>query len=169
MTFLEHFILEGFPGGKVKNPPARAGNAGNAGLIPRSERSSGEGNGHSLQYSSLEKSHGQRSLAGYSHMESRRVRHGWAYTHILDGTHHKVFHLLNENRYRRMSEKNIMQDPGFASEVDSTWRIYLHPAQRAHSQRHWGGRQNPISSCDLLILVIPHGTHKQKRFSLFIC
>ena len=26
-----------------------------------------------------------------------------------------------------MSEKNIMQDPGFASEAEGTWRIYLHP------------------------------------------
>ena len=82
------------------------------------------------------------------------------HTHVLDGKHQKVFHLLNENCYRRMSEKTITQDPGFASEADSTWRIYLHPAQRAHRQKHWGGRENPTSSCDLLILVIPHGTHK---------
>ena len=34
----------------VKNPPA---NAGDAGSIPRSERSPGEGNGNSLQYSCL--------------------------------------------------------------------------------------------------------------------
>ena len=36
------------------------------GLIPGSGRSPGEGNGNPLQYSSLEKSHGQRSQAGYS-------------------------------------------------------------------------------------------------------
>ena len=42
----------GFPGGSaVKNPPA---NAGDAGSIPRLRRSSGEGNGNSLQYSCLE-------------------------------------------------------------------------------------------------------------------
>ena len=35
----------------VKNPPA---NAGEAGLIPGSGRSHGEGNGNSLQYSCLE-------------------------------------------------------------------------------------------------------------------
>ena len=34
----------------VKNPPA---NAGDAGLIPRSGRSRGEGNGNPLQYSCL--------------------------------------------------------------------------------------------------------------------
>ena len=48
-------------------------NAGDLGSIPGSGRSLGEGNGNSLQYSCLEKSHGQRSLAGYSpwgHRES---------------------------------------------------------------------------------------------------
>ena len=41
----------GFLGGSVvKNLPA---NAGDAGLIPVSERSSGEGNGNPLQYSCL--------------------------------------------------------------------------------------------------------------------
>ena len=41
----------GFPGGSmVKNPPA---NAGDAGLIPGSGRSSGEGNGNPPQYSCL--------------------------------------------------------------------------------------------------------------------
>ena len=54
----------GFPGGaEVKNLPA---NAGDAGSIPASGRSPGEGNGNPLQYSSLEKSHGQRSLVGYT-------------------------------------------------------------------------------------------------------
>ena len=37
----------------VKNPPANAGNAGDAGLIPRSGRSPGEGHGDPLQYSCL--------------------------------------------------------------------------------------------------------------------
>ena len=42
---------QGFPSGSVvKNPPA---NAGDAGLVPGSERSPGEGNGNSLQYSCL--------------------------------------------------------------------------------------------------------------------
>ena len=47
----------------VKNPPA---NAGDEGLIPGSARSSAGGNGDLIQYSYLEKFHGQRSLAGYS-------------------------------------------------------------------------------------------------------
>ena len=37
-----------------KNPPTNAGNPGNTGLIPRSRRSPGGGNGNPLQYSSLE-------------------------------------------------------------------------------------------------------------------
>ena len=45
---------KGFPGGSVvKNPPA---NARDAGLIPGSGRSPGEGNGNPLQYSCLKNS-----------------------------------------------------------------------------------------------------------------
>ena len=48
---------EGFPGSSVlKNPPASAGDARNAGSIPESGRSSGVGNGNTLQYSCLESS-----------------------------------------------------------------------------------------------------------------
>ena len=50
----------------VKNPPANAGDVRDLGLIPGSERSFGGGHGNLLQYSCLEKSHGQRSLVGYT-------------------------------------------------------------------------------------------------------
>ena len=40
----------------LKNPPANAGDTGDAGLIPGSGRSPGGGNGNPLQYSCLEKS-----------------------------------------------------------------------------------------------------------------
>ena len=44
----------GFPGGSVvKNPPANAGDSRDAGLIPGSGRSPGEGNGNPLQYPCL--------------------------------------------------------------------------------------------------------------------
>ena len=41
-------------------------NVGDLGSIPGLGRSPGGGNGNPLQYSCLENSHGQRSLAGYS-------------------------------------------------------------------------------------------------------
>ena len=41
-------------------------NAGDLGSIPGLGRSSGEGHGNPFQYSYLEKTYGQRSLAGYS-------------------------------------------------------------------------------------------------------
>ena len=45
----------GFLGGsRVKNQPAKAGDAGDAGLILESRRSPGEGTGNLLQYSCLE-------------------------------------------------------------------------------------------------------------------
>ena len=57
----------GFPGGSVvKNPSASVVDTGNGGSNPGSQRSSKGGNDNPLQYSCPEKSHGQRSLAGYS-------------------------------------------------------------------------------------------------------
>ena len=56
--------LTGFAGGSVvKNPPA---NSGDVGTVLGPGGSPGEGNGNPLQYSCLEKSHGQRSLVGYN-------------------------------------------------------------------------------------------------------
>ena len=45
---------------------ASAYKVGDPASIPGLGRSPGEGNGNPLQYSCLEKSHGQRSLVGYS-------------------------------------------------------------------------------------------------------
>ena len=71
LSHIAHFegisINMGFPGGiSVKNLPANAGDIGDLGSISGSGRSPGGGHGNPLQYSSLQKSHGQRSLAGYS-------------------------------------------------------------------------------------------------------
>ena len=54
----------GLPGGSDSKESACK--AGDPGLIPRSGRSSGEGNGHPLQHSGLENPHGQGSPVGYS-------------------------------------------------------------------------------------------------------
>ena len=54
----------GFPGGSVGKESAC--NAGDLDLIPGLGRSPGGRHGNSLQYSSLENSHGRRSLEGYS-------------------------------------------------------------------------------------------------------
>ena len=57
---------------KKKNPPS---NLGDAILIPRSGRSPGVGNANPFQHSCLEKSHGQRSLVGYSSWGHKRIGH----------------------------------------------------------------------------------------------
>ena len=57
----------------VKTPVENAGDKRDGGLIPASGRSPGGARGNPLQYSYLEKPHGQRSLVGYSpwgHKES---------------------------------------------------------------------------------------------------
>ena len=50
----------------VKNLPANAGKARDAGLIPGLGRFSEGGHGNPLQYSCLKNPHGQRSLVDYS-------------------------------------------------------------------------------------------------------
>ena len=76
----------GFPGGSlVKNPHTNAGDTGHLGSILGSGRSPTEGNGNPLQYSCLEKSHGHRSLVGYSpwgREESDTTEHAHA-THSI--------------------------------------------------------------------------------------
>ena len=57
----------------VKNLPA---NAGDTGLIPRSGRSSGVGNGNPLQYSCLENSM-DRQPVGLQSTQGQRVGHNW--------------------------------------------------------------------------------------------
>ena len=59
-------MSEGFPvDARGKNPHANAGDIRDAGLIRGSGRFPGGGNGnHSIQYSCLENSHGQRSPWG---------------------------------------------------------------------------------------------------------
>ena len=62
---LSHFlcIYLGLPGGSVgNNLPA---NEGDPDLVPGLGKSPGGGNGNSLQYSCLGKSHRQRVLEGY--------------------------------------------------------------------------------------------------------
>ena len=82
-----------FPGGLVvENPPA---NAGDTGSIPRSERLPGEGDGNLLQYFCLEKSHGQRSLTGYSLWGCKRAGHDLA----AEDTGTAIF---NRNSYIRV-------------------------------------------------------------------
>ena len=56
----------------IKNPPA---NAGDSNWIPGSGRSPGKGNGNPCLVSLPGKSHGQRSLVGYSPWDCEKVRH----------------------------------------------------------------------------------------------
>ena len=70
----------GFPGGSVvKNPSASAGAAGDAGLIPESERSPRGGHGNLLQYSCW-RIPWTEEPGGLQTMGSKRVRHDWAHS-----------------------------------------------------------------------------------------
>ena len=68
----EAFWLPWWLSGRVSVTP------GDTGLIPGLGRCPEEGNGNPLQYSCLGKSHGQRTLVGYSPRGHKRVRHDLA-------------------------------------------------------------------------------------------
>ena len=68
-VFIRHYSRD-CPSGSVGKESAC--NVGDPGSIPGSGRPPTEGNGNLLQYSCLGKSHGQRSLVGYS-LWDRRV------------------------------------------------------------------------------------------------
>ena len=66
----------------VKNPPASAADVGDAGSIPGSRRSPGEGNGNPLQYSCLEDfmdTRAWQATSSWGHRELDTTEH----THTL--------------------------------------------------------------------------------------
>ena len=72
----------GFPGGS--DGKESACNVGDLGSIPKLGRSPGGGHGNLLQYSCLEKPHGQKSQVGYSpwgHKESDKTEQLRTHTH----------------------------------------------------------------------------------------
>ena len=72
----------GFPAGTVvKNPPANAGDARDAGWIPGSGRSPGDGSGNPLQYSCLENSMDRGAWWVTVHGVTKSQT-DWAHTHI---------------------------------------------------------------------------------------
>ena len=77
---------KGFPGHSQGKDSAC--NEGDPGLIPGLRRSPGEGNGNPLQYSCLEKSHGQRSLVGSMGSQSLKQPssfHFFFFFHLMEG------------------------------------------------------------------------------------
>ena len=83
----------------VKNPQVNAGDLRDASSIPRSGRSSGEGNGNPLWYSCL-KSYRQRSLAGYSQWDHKQ----WDTAEATQHTHASktlTFNMWSIQRYEQ--------------------------------------------------------------------
>ena len=76
-------------GAVIKNPSANAGDKRNAGSIPGSGRSSGEGNGNPFQYSCLENCMDRGAWQATVHgiTKNQRIRHDWVTEHTqhVDG------------------------------------------------------------------------------------
>ena len=106
----------GFPDGSVgKDPPAMQ----ETGLIPGSRRFLGGRNGNPLQYFCPGKSHGQRSLAGYSpgaRKESDTAEHTGTHTHT-----------------KKHSSELILVGVTRAGVV--TWRMDPTPRSQAHPSK----------------------------------
>ena len=81
-------VFKGFPGSSVvKNPPARAGDAG---LTPGLTRSPGVGNGNQLQYSYLGNPMDIELGVGYSPWSCKEL-HTTACTHTHTHTHTHIY------------------------------------------------------------------------------
>ena len=77
-------INTGFPGGSVvKNPPGKAGDTGDAGLIPESGKSFGVVNDNPLQYSFLKNSIDRGAWRATVH----RVAKSWIQLHARMHVH----------------------------------------------------------------------------------
>ena len=86
-------IIRGFPGGWDGEEPAS--NTGDPGSIPGLGRSSGDGDGHPLQYS-RENPTDRGAWWSIQFMGSQRVRHDWA-THTANNfTHIYIYMLIKE-------------------------------------------------------------------------
>ena len=113
----DHSLMErsglDFPGGAViKNTPASAGNVG---LIPGSERSSGVGNGNPLQYSCLENSNGNE-LVGLQSTGLQRVGHDWACIHTCKELY------TRQNELSSKKSKNLnAQGAATKEEITARW------------------------------------------------
>ena len=78
----------------VKNLPANAGDVGDAGSIPGSERSPGGGNGKPLQYSWLENSPNRGAWGATVHgvtKESDTTEHTHTHTHTHPHPHIGIY------------------------------------------------------------------------------
>ena len=88
----------GFPGGSVvENPPVNAKDTGHMGLNPGLERSPGDGNGTSLQYSCLENPMNREAWWVAVH-GSRRVGPNLETEHTHTHTHTHMY----KERFERM-------------------------------------------------------------------
>ena len=85
------------------NSKEPACHAGDTGSIPESGRCPGVENGSPLQYSCLEKSHGQRTLVGYSSWGHKTVRYNLATKHA----HPIPYHLFAKQHHRHSDSSQL--------------------------------------------------------------
>ena len=96
------------PGGSASEESAC--NPGDLGLIPGLGRSPEEGNGNQLQYSCLEKSHGQRSLSSQELSYDRA--HSVAELDVIERLHFLSFKDSDQFKAFRYNLNELSESPG---------------------------------------------------------
>ena len=130
----------------VKNPPANAGEAGDAGLIPELGRFLRRGNGNPLQYSCLENSMDR----GAWHTTIHRVANSWtqlseracvhAHTHLHTYTHIIIYPRGTHGQQKIFGKSNSLT-PSLTQYLQHSQRILQHsqmPGHRAGHSSHLG-------------------------------
>ena len=111
-------------------------NVGDLGLIPGLGWSPGEGNGYPLQYSCLEKSHGPRSLVGYSPWGCKASDMIEQLT--LSLTFNKWGNWgLDKSMNLKVTETSIFASSKHTSHLTppQLWRQRMRPWQKTHCER----------------------------------
>ena len=138
---------EGFPRG--------SGNAGDNGSIPGSGRSPREENGNPLcgKWGMPGKSHGQRSLVGYSPRGCKRVRHNLATKTTTKYTEHKNLSLWSSLSVQLNSIKDIHIVLPISRNFSSCKTETLHPLNNSHCLL-WARRTIMLLSVSVHLIIV---------------
>ena len=132
-----------------KEPSCNAGDVGDMVSIPEPGRSSGGGNGNSLQYSCLKNSV-DREPGGLPSMGSQRVRHNWAHStssqHVDVFTNLEALQALFRDFYGDFIARVWLVKSLAIGDWTSSLAHLLNPLQRL---RRWGGSEVPTLSSRL--------------------
>ena len=122
----------GLGGSVAKNPPI---NAGDAGLIPRLDRSPRKENGNSIQYSCLENpmDRGAWWAAVHGVAKSQTWLNNWEYIHTHEVGHTTLMFLDDDSLWLMLDRPTYMYQSNYTTKLNSrlltwgVWNIWIFP------------------------------------------